>query len=56
LNILAVEMTHVLALASLPALHRDPFDRLLLTQARVENLALISGDALVRAHGGDILW
>ena len=55
LNILAVEITHVLALASLPA-HRDPFDRLLLTQARVENLVLISGDALVRAYGGDILW
>ena len=56
LNILAVEMAHVLALASLPVLHRDPFDRLLLTQARVENLVLISGDSLVRAYGGDILW
>ena len=56
LNILAVEMAHVLAVASLPVLHRDPFDRLLLTQARVENLVLISGDAAVRAYGGDILW
>jgi PIN domain nuclease of toxin-antitoxin system len=56
LNILAVEMSHVLAVVSLPVLHRDPFDRLLLTQARVENLVLISGDSLVRAYGGDILW
>jgi PIN domain nuclease of toxin-antitoxin system len=56
LNILAVEMAHVLAVASLPILHRDPFDRLFLTQARVENLVLISGDAAVRAYGGDILW
>jgi PIN domain nuclease of toxin-antitoxin system len=56
LNILAVEMAHVLAVAALPVLHRDPFDRLLLTQARVENLVLISGDSRVRAYGGDVLW
>ena len=30
------------------ALHRDPFDRLLVPQARIEGLTLVTGDALVR--------
>lgn len=56
LDILAVEIAHVLALATLPALHRDPFDRLLLSQARAENLVLITGDDGIRAYGDGILW
>lgn len=56
LNVLAIEMAHALVMASLPVLHRDPFDRLLLAQARAENMVLISGDAGVHAYGGDILW
>lgn len=55
-NVLAVEMAHVLAVAFLPPGHRDPFDRLLLAQARVENLALISGNTEIRAYGEGVLW
>ena len=41
---------HVLAVADLPPLHRDPFDRLLIAQARHEGLALLSVDPLVLAY------
>ena len=41
---LPIEAHHALAVASLPPLHRDPFDRLLLAQASVEGLLLITAD------------
>lgn len=41
---LAVTVAHALALGSLPALHRDPFDRMLVAQATVEGLTLVSRD------------
>lgn len=41
---LAIEAHHTLAVASLPPLHRDPFDRLLLAQASAEGLLLITAD------------
>jgi PIN domain nuclease of toxin-antitoxin system len=41
---------HGLAVASLPLHHRDPFDRLLVAQARHEELALLSADARLGAY------
>lgn len=41
---------HVLAAEHLPMLHRDPFDRMLVAQARAEGLTLVTADALVRAY------
>ena len=38
---------HVLAIDTLPALHKDPFDRLLIAQAKVEGITLLSNDATV---------
>ena len=40
-------MTH---LAQLPSLHRDPFDRILITQALQHGLTLVTVDELVRAY------
>ncbi len=42
----------MLAVAQLPPLHRDPFDRLLLAQAESEGLLLITADALVARYPG----
>jgi PIN domain nuclease of toxin-antitoxin system len=36
--------------ADLPDLHRDPFDRILVAQARVENLAIITADRAVGSY------
>lgn len=41
---LDVTIAHALAVAELPSHHSDPFDRLLVAQARVEELALVTHD------------
>lgn len=48
---LAVEARHALVVAALPALHADPFDRMLLAQATAEGLPLLTADAAVLAYG-----
>ena len=46
---------HALLSARLPALHKDPFDRMLVAQAMVENLTLITADATVAAYSPSFL-
>lgn len=48
---LAIQPQHLFVLASLPWHHRDPFDRLLVAQAQVEALSLLSSDATLRRYG-----
>jgi PIN domain nuclease of toxin-antitoxin system len=43
---LEIAHEHALAVANLPQIHRDPFDRLLIAQAREENLTLLSADKI----------
>lgn len=45
IRILGLETRHGLAVARLPPHHRDPFDRLLIAQAAIEDLAFVSADA-----------
>lgn len=47
---LPVRFGHAAALRSLPLLHRGPFDRMLVAQARHEGLTLVTRDAQVRAY------
>ncbi len=49
---LPVHHRHALHVATLPPLHRDPFDRLLVAQARLEGLALLTADPKIRAFDG----
>jgi PIN domain nuclease of toxin-antitoxin system len=51
---LTITGTHVTAVADLPPLHKDPFDRILLAQARTEGLILVTGDAALARYPGDI--
>ncbi len=44
IQILALEADHALAVAGLPLHHRDPFDRLLIAQARAEQLTIVTAD------------
>lgn len=53
-NELPVESVHALALEDLPPLHRDPFDRMLLAQARVEGITLLTADTQVLRYGGSV--
>jgi PIN domain nuclease of toxin-antitoxin system len=45
---------HVVATESLPLLHRDPFDRILVAQATVEGVTLLTIDSVVRRYPGPI--
>lgn len=49
---LPVTGEHAVAVAGLPPIHKDPFDRLLVAQAMVEGIALLSSDAAVSDYGG----
>lgn len=52
---LPISARHAAATGDLELLHRDPFDRLLLAQARTEGLTLATVDAEVRRYGGMFL-
>ncbi|MCX7672172.1 MAG: type II toxin-antitoxin system VapC family toxin [Thiobacillaceae bacterium] len=52
---LPVSAEHVLAVGSLPAIHRDPFDRLLVAQAMVEGIALVTRDARLAQYPAPIV-
>ena len=43
-SVLSIELEHVLAAAPLPEHHRDPFDRLLIAQAQVEGMTIVTAD------------
>jgi PIN domain nuclease of toxin-antitoxin system len=43
-DILNIELTHVLEVDKLPNIHKDPFDRIIIAQAKVEGLELLSSD------------
>ncbi|KNY22921.1 twitching motility protein PilT [Methylobacterium sp. ARG-1] len=51
---LFVTGAHAAVVAGLPPLHRDPFDRLLIAQARIEGLELVTADRIVAHYGGSI--
>jgi PIN domain nuclease of toxin-antitoxin system len=53
---LPVSHQHALAVFNLPNHHRDPFDRLLIAQAKIENMVLISSDKLFEQYDVPLLW
>ena len=55
-QVLPLEMRHSMELFQLPLHHRDPFDRMLIAQARVERLTLASNDRLFEAYGVARIW
>jgi len=53
---LPISVSHGECAGSLPGIHRDPFDRMLIAQAKVEGLTLVSNERLFDAFGVDRLW
>jgi PIN domain nuclease of toxin-antitoxin system len=51
---LPVKGQHVVAVDSLPPIHKDPFDRLLIAQAMVEGITLLTADAVIARYPGPI--
>lgn len=52
---LPISFTHAVAVGRLPLLHRDPFDRMLIAQARVEGLTLVTRDSQIHRYEVDLL-
>ena len=55
IQMLPVQLHHAIEVAELPDHHTDPFDRMLVAQARVESLRLISADRLLEPYDVDLL-
>ena len=53
---LPITVAHADAVRALPPHHRDPFDRLLVAQAQLEDLTLVSGDPRLRAYDVALVW
>ena len=53
---LPVTLTHADQLATLPQHHRDPFDRMLVAQARCEHATLVTHDRLLEPYGLPVVW
>ncbi|MGH7452849.1 MAG: type II toxin-antitoxin system VapC family toxin [bacterium] len=56
IEILPVMLAHVFALQNLPMHHKDPFDRMLIAQANVENIAVIGNDPAFAQYSIKLLW
>jgi len=54
-RVLGLSADHGLAVADLPLHHRDPFDRLLVAQARQEGLTLVTADTRIHAYDVAVL-
>lgn len=52
---LPIELEHAVRVADLPALHRDPFDRMLVAQAMLEGLTLVTADPQLGKYGVQLL-
>lgn len=50
IEIIPIEIAHVLETEKLPSYHKDPFDRILIAQAIIENLTIITSDEKIKRY------
>jgi PIN domain nuclease of toxin-antitoxin system len=55
-EVLPITMPHVFALGNLPLPHKDPFDRLLIAQAIVEDATIVTGDRMFSEYPINVVW
>jgi PIN domain nuclease of toxin-antitoxin system len=56
LRLLPLALSHIWSLTELPNPNRDPFDRILASQARSEGMTLITRDTIFKKYRVDLLW
>jgi PIN domain nuclease of toxin-antitoxin system len=56
IELLPLRLPHLSTVASLPFHHRDPFDRMLIAQAMVEGVPIVSSDGAFDAYGIERVW
>ncbi len=55
-ELLEIPLAHATAVETLPQHHKDPFDRLLIVQARIEGISIVSVDAIFDSYGVTRTW
>ncbi len=55
-QILDIKLNHIFPLTGLPYHHKDPFDRLLISQAQTENTPILSKDPLLKKYKVEVIW
>jgi len=53
---LEITIDHALAAGRLPGPHRDPFDRMLIAQAHIENLPIVTNDKVFEDYSSSVIW
>jgi PIN domain nuclease of toxin-antitoxin system len=53
---LPITHTHALAVSALPLHHKDPFDRLLIAQAKAEGMTILTADRSFAQYGVEVFW
>lgn len=56
IKVLPINIRHTLQVYNLPLHHRDPFDRILIAQAQVENLPILTIDAIIQQYAVQTIW
>ena len=56
IELLQIENKHIFNLSNLPLHHRDPFDRMLISQALVEDMTVVTVDPKFSEYGTKVLW
>lgn len=56
IDTLAIQNDHAFLAGQLPAHHKDPIDRMLVSQARIESLGILSNDSLLGIYDIDVYW
>jgi PIN domain nuclease of toxin-antitoxin system len=53
---LPIHASHALYECNLPNLHRDPFDRIIVSQSKIEKMPVITGDPLIKQYKVSVIW
>lgn len=56
IEVLDLKSAHIFKSESLPAIHNDPFDRMIVAQAMTEHLPILTGDSMIRDYGVRTIW
>jgi PIN domain nuclease of toxin-antitoxin system len=55
-ELMSIELPHVFRASSLPNIHRDPFDRMLIAQAQIEGLPILTADPAISRYDVETIW
>ena len=55
-EILSIRTAHISALAGLPEIHKDPFDRMLVAQSAAEGLSIVGSDEWIGRYAVKVVW